>query len=77
MQLIKTGKILKNLIFLLKAILCYWLTTNLISLVQVGFLRIPTVRDYFKIERLITITPLEKKGPKKGFMQNMQEGICF
>lgn len=57
------------------AILCYWLTTNLISLVQVGFLRIPTVRDYFKIERLITITPLEKKGPKKGFMQNMQEAF--
>lgn len=55
------------------AILCYWLTTNIISLVQVGFLRIPKVRSYFEIDQLITLSPVKGAGAKKGFMESMRE----
>lgn len=52
------------------AILCYWVCTNFISLGQVGFLRIPKVRDYFKIEKLLqhdnTQLPIQPKGFVKG-----------
>uniref|UniRef100_A0A0K8S539 Membrane insertase YidC/Oxa/ALB C-terminal domain-containing protein n=1 Tax=Lygus hesperus TaxID=30085 RepID=A0A0K8S539_LYGHE len=34
-------------------VLVYWCSTNFISLFQVAILRIPTVRDYFKIDRII------------------------
>ena len=60
-----------------QAILCYWLTTNIISLIQVGFLRIPKVRSYFQIEQLLTITPVKGAGQKKGFRESLREGAYF
>lgn len=53
------------------AILCYWMSSNFISLLQVGFLRIPAVRDYFKIEALATHQNLPMK--KKGFVEGLKE----
>lgn len=55
------------------AILCYWVSTNLFSLVQVGFLRVPAVRDYFKIDPLIKHKPEtlpKKKGAVEGFKES-------
>ncbi|EFX85702.1 hypothetical protein DAPPUDRAFT_313414 [Daphnia pulex] len=55
------------------AILCYWLTTNVISLVQVGFLRLPKVRSYFDIDPIVVVQPVKGAGPKKGFVEGMKE----
>ncbi|KAG0726621.1 Mitochondrial inner membrane protein OXA1L [Chionoecetes opilio] len=49
------------------AVLCYWVSTNLFSLAQVGFLRLPAMRDYFTIERMVTHKPESlPNAPKKG-----------
>lgn len=55
------------------AILCYWVCTNFISLGQVGVLRIPKVRDFFKIEPLITHNPENLPIKSKGFVGGMKE----
>ncbi|XP_060656042.1 mitochondrial inner membrane protein OXA1L [Drosophila nasuta] len=56
------------------AILTYWACSNFISLGQVALLRIPSVRDYFKIDKMITHAPgsLPAK-KKKGFVGGMKE----
>lgn len=55
------------------AILCYWASSNFISLLQVGFLRIPTVRDYFKIEPLQTFDASTLPMKPKGFREGIKE----
>lgn len=55
------------------AILCYWVSSNFISLLQVGFLRIPKVRDYFRIEKLQTFDPSTLPMKPKGFREGIKE----
>ncbi|XP_023013469.1 OXA1L mitochondrial inner membrane protein [Leptinotarsa decemlineata] len=55
------------------AILCYWVSSNFISLVQVGFLRIPAVRDYFKIEPLQKFDPATLPMKPKGFREGIKD----
>lgn len=55
------------------AILCYWVSTNFISLAQVGFLRIPTVRDFFKIEPLLVHKKENLPIKQKGFVKGLKE----
>ncbi|XP_013140550.1 PREDICTED: mitochondrial inner membrane protein OXA1L [Papilio polytes] len=55
------------------AILVYWCSTNFISLIQVGFLKVPAVRDYFKIPRLIKHTPDNLPIKKKGFIEGAKD----
>ncbi|KAF4532115.1 hypothetical protein B566_EDAN004120 [Ephemera danica] len=55
------------------AILCYWVSTNFISLLQVGFLRIPAVREYFKIDKLIVHNPDSLPQKNKGFVKGFRE----
>lgn len=55
------------------AILCYWACSNFFSLLQVGFLRIPKVRDYFKIDRLVTHKPETLPIKKKKFTEGMKD----
>lgn len=55
------------------AILCYWACSNFISLGQVSILRIPAVRDYFKIEKMIVHKPENLPQKKKGFVEGMKE----
>ncbi|KAF2899865.1 hypothetical protein ILUMI_06313 [Ignelater luminosus] len=55
------------------AILCYWTASNFISLAQVGFLRIPAVRDYFKIEALIKHDPRNLPVKSKGFVGGIKD----
>ncbi|XP_049828225.1 mitochondrial inner membrane protein OXA1L isoform X1 [Schistocerca gregaria] len=55
------------------AILCYWVSSNFISLLQVAFLRIPAVRAYFKIEPLITFSPETLPMKPKGFVKGFKE----
>lgn len=57
------------------AILCYWTCSNFISLGQVAFLKIPAVRTYFKIDKLITHNPenLPMKKKQKGFVSGVKE----
>lgn len=55
------------------AILCYWVSTNFISLLQVGFLRIPSVRSYFNIDPLVTHNPENLPVKPKPFVEGMKE----
>ncbi|KAK9728400.1 60Kd inner membrane protein [Popillia japonica] len=55
------------------AILCYWVSTNFISLLQVGFLRIPAVREYFRIEALVTHNPDKLPVKTKGFTEGIKD----
>ncbi|XP_014671157.1 PREDICTED: mitochondrial inner membrane protein OXA1L-like [Priapulus caudatus] len=54
------------------AVLCYWLTSNLFTLCQVAVLRIPSVRSFFNIEKIIHLDP-SKAPPKKGFIEGFKE----
>jgi len=53
------------------AILCYWCCTNFISLAQVGILKIPKVRKFFKIEQMVKHPP-KAIAPKEGFVQGFK-----
>ena len=54
------------------AMLCYWVTSNSFSLLQVLFLKIPAVRLYFKIPVKVVHPPhLQKK--KQGFREGFTE----
>ncbi|KAL0821174.1 hypothetical protein ABMA28_005793 [Loxostege sticticalis] len=55
------------------AILCYWCSSNFISLVQVGFLKIPAVREYFKIPKLMTHNVDSLPIKKKGFVEGAKD----
>jgi YidC/Oxa1 family membrane protein insertase len=55
------------------AILCYWTCSNFISLAQVGFLKIPRVRQFFKIDKMIIIKPDAMPAKKKGFVEGIKE----
>ncbi|XP_063232812.1 mitochondrial inner membrane protein OXA1L [Bacillus rossius redtenbacheri] len=55
------------------AILCYWTSTNFISLVQVLFLKIPAVREYFKIDPLIRHNPDTLPVKPKGFVEGIKD----
>lgn len=55
------------------AILVYWCSTNFISLVQVSFLKIPAIREYFKIPKLIKHNPENLPIKKKGFVEGAKE----
>ncbi|KAJ8718532.1 hypothetical protein PYW08_002769 [Mythimna loreyi] len=55
------------------AILVYWCSTNFISLIQVGLLKVPAVRDYFKIPKLIKHTPDTLPIKKKGFVEGAKD----
>lgn len=55
------------------AILCYWACSNFISLIQVGCLRIPSVREYFKIEKAIAHQADALPIKKKPFVQGIKE----
>lgn len=54
-------------------ILCYWVSSNFISLGQVAFLRIPKVRDYFKIEQMIEFKPEQLPTKPKGFTEGLKD----
>ncbi|CAG4943660.1 unnamed protein product [Parnassius apollo] len=55
------------------AILVYWCSSNFISLLQVGLLKLPAVRDYFKIPRLVKHTPDNLPIKKKGFIEGAKD----
>ncbi|CAH1954148.1 unnamed protein product [Acanthoscelides obtectus] len=55
------------------AILCYWVSTNFISLVQVGILRLPRVREYFNIEQMSRFDPQALPIKPKGFREGLKE----
>lgn len=55
------------------AILVYWCSTNFISLVQVSFLKIPAIREYFKIPKLLQHNPENLPIKKKGFVEGAKE----
>lgn len=57
------------------AILCYWTCSNFISLGQVAVLKIPAVREYFKIDKMVTHKPenLPMKKKQKGFVSGIKE----
>lgn len=54
-------------------ILAYWTASNFISLGQVGLLRVPAVRKYFNIEKLVTHKPSDLPAKKKGFREGLKD----
>ncbi|XP_076370973.1 mitochondrial inner membrane protein OXA1L-like [Tachypleus tridentatus] len=57
------------------AILCYWTTSNFISLVQVTLLKIEPVRKMFKIPKLVRYNPADLPIKQKGFIEGFKESI--
>uniref|UniRef100_V9KZ66 Oxidase (Cytochrome c) assembly 1-like protein n=1 Tax=Callorhinchus milii TaxID=7868 RepID=V9KZ66_CALMI len=55
------------------AVFTYWMTSNVFSLIQVGFLRIPAVRHRLKIPDRIQHSP-EKLPQNQGFIKSLQSG---
>ena len=55
------------------AILTYWCFSNFISLTQVGILKIPKVREYFNIDKMIHYKPEDLPMKKKGFTEGMKD----
>lgn len=55
------------------AILCYWCSSNFISLLQVGVLKVPAVRDYFKIPKLLKHSSDNLPIKKKGFVEGAKD----
>ncbi|XP_028158136.1 mitochondrial inner membrane protein OXA1L [Ostrinia nubilalis] len=55
------------------AILCYWVSSNFISLVQVGVLRIPAVREYLNIPKMVTHSADSLPIKKKGFIDGAKD----
>lgn len=54
-------------------ILCYWVSSNFISLGQVAFLRIPKIRQYFKIEPMMKHKPEDLPTKPKGFREGLKD----
>jgi len=58
------------------AVTFYWLTTNLVSLFQSQFLKIPALRKALKIPVMIKHDPVQTSaGPKKGFVEGWRESM--
>uniref|UniRef100_A0A1A9X338 Membrane insertase YidC/Oxa/ALB C-terminal domain-containing protein n=1 Tax=Glossina brevipalpis TaxID=37001 RepID=A0A1A9X338_9MUSC len=55
------------------AILTYWACSNFISLAQVAVLKVPAVREYFKIEKTVIHAPETLPIKKKKFVAGMKE----
>lgn len=55
------------------AILVYWCSSNFISLAQVGVLKLPAVREYFKIPKLLKHNPASLPIKKKGFVDGAKD----
>lgn len=55
------------------AIVAYWTFSNIISLAQVAFLRLPKVRAYFNIEKVIEQPKSAIKAKKKGFVAGLKD----
>ncbi|KAG5677249.1 hypothetical protein PVAND_007021 [Polypedilum vanderplanki] len=55
------------------AIVTYWTFSNIISLIQVGFLKIPAVRDYFKIDKIVINKTAQAVVNKKGFVEGLKD----
>lgn len=66
---------LNNLFYLFcsKGICVYWASTNMMSLIQVAFLKIPAVRKYYKID-IKKSHDKQLLGQKKGFVKDMKSG---
>ncbi|XP_033121558.1 mitochondrial inner membrane protein OXA1L-like [Anneissia japonica] len=56
-----------------KAVFCYWITSNCVSIAQVGLLKFPAVRDALKIPKRIKHKPGDM--PKQeGFVASVKSG---
>jgi YidC/Oxa1 family membrane protein insertase len=57
------------------AIVCYWTFSNFVSLGQVAILKIPAVREYFKIEKIIESARIQAQttAKKKGFKETVKD----
>lgn len=55
------------------AILTYWACSNFISLGQVGFLKIPAVRQFFKIDKMVVHKQDTLPMKKKGFVEGIKD----
>ncbi|GAB6033380.1 hypothetical protein CHUAL_013143 [Chamberlinius hualienensis] len=57
------------------ALVWYWTVSNIFTLGQVAFLRIPAVREYFKISRLVHHDP-GSLPEKKSFRESLKESMA-
>lgn len=66
-----------EVLFLYQAILCYWVSTNIFSLVQVSLLRLPKVRTYFEIPIMVKHDINKLPATKKKFVQGFKDCKFF
>lgn len=55
------------------AILCYWATSNVITLLQVALIRVPAVREFFKIEKMVHHPPSSLPIKAQPFVKGIKE----
>lgn len=55
------------------AMLCYWATSNVVSLFQVGFLRLPGMRQRLNIPEYAAHSKAHVELKKKGFVEGFKE----
>lgn len=56
-----------------KAILCYWCSTNAVSLLQVSVMKLPAVRSKLKIEQIRRYSPDSLPIKKKPFLESVKD----
>jgi len=54
----------------LQGLLCYWFSSNTVSLFQAGFLKIPWIRQALNIPAMVSQNPANRKP----IIQTMKEG---
>ncbi|ELT87155.1 hypothetical protein CAPTEDRAFT_171303 [Capitella teleta] len=57
------------------AMLCYWATSNVVSLFQVGFLRLPGMRQRLNIPEYAAHSKAHVELKKKGFVEGFKESM--
>ncbi|OQR66619.1 cytochrome oxidase biogenesis protein (oxa1 mitochondrial)-like [Tropilaelaps mercedesae] len=57
------------------AVVCYWSTSNIFSLCQVAFIKIPAVRKYFDLPESIRHDPNSLVLSRKGFVEGVKDAV--
>lgn len=70
---VTVGSYIVNELCIFQALLVYWTTSNFVTLTQVAILRIPAVREYFKIEKKIKHDAGKLPIKDKGFVRNIKD----
>lgn len=57
----------------MQGVLCYWATSNMFSLMQVGLLRVEVVRQLLNMPTLVKHKRVDLALSKKGFIEGIKD----